>query len=147
MTTIAWDGKTLAVDSAIENNETIVSLKGEKLFNNIGNYRAVAIAGSIPDMMSFISWLNKGGDNPPEYNGGAFAVDKKGKLFGFYNGSGIPIKEDSPAVMGSGGGVALGAMDAGATAIEAIKIAIKRDCYTGGRVQSFTLKAKENDAI
>ena len=143
MTTIAWDGKTLAIDSAIENNETIISLRGEKLFLGIGKYQAVAIAGSISDMNGFVNWLRTEEGDPPKYEGGAFAVNKKGKLVGFYNGSGLPMKEDNISVLGSGGSIALGAMDAGASAVEAIKIACKRDCYTGGKVQSFTVKGKK----
>jgi len=37
--------------------------------------------------------------------------------------------------VGSGSELAIGAMDAGATAIEAVKIATERDIYSGGKVR------------
>jgi len=43
---------------------------------------------------------------------------------------------------GSGGEYAYGAMDAGASAIEAVKIAIGRDVYSGGSVKHLKIGAK-----
>jgi hypothetical protein len=41
--------------------------------------------------------------------------------------------------IGTGSGFAIGAMDAGASAIEAVKIGIKRDPFSGGKITSVRL--------
>lgn len=45
-----------------------------------------------------------------------------------------------PYAIGSGAGFALAAMDAGASAEEAVRIACKRDIYSGGRIQKYKVR-------
>jgi len=51
-----------------------------------------------------------------------------------------PQRFDNVMTMGSGGEYALGALDAGASAKEAVKIAAGRDVHTGGKIRTFKVK-------
>ena len=144
MTTIAWDGKTLAVDSMVTNGAVVVSTTEKKLFLDVGRFKAIAMAGSIVQLLPLIEWIRGGekGDSP-EMDGTdhLMCVTDKGKLLAFWHGcSDTGLQCDGVSAGGSGCEIALGAMDAGATAVEAVKIACKRDVYTGGRVRSYTFE-------
>ena len=141
MTTIAWNKKMLSVDSAFEGDGVIIETTGKKLFLNVGNYRAVAIAGPVVEMMCFLSWLDGENGDCPDFDGAAIAVGMNNKIYGFYGeGKGYGHKEPTCSAQGSGFKLAIGAMDAGATPEEAVKIAVKRDICTGGRVHTFKIK-------
>ena len=66
-------------------------------------------------------------------------VDLKGKLWFFEGNIWYPIKEKYYAI-GSGARFALPALDAGATAIKACKIGMKRDPYSGGKLTVVRLR-------
>lgn len=142
MTTIAWDGKTLAVDSFGVRGDTVASKSVKKLFVNVGPFKAVAFSGTLQECEPLIKWIKKGGDNPSLDEGfNLVCISKKGKCFSLHDGKALFfVKEKGVWASGSGSNIALGAMDAGATAIEAVKIACKRDIYTGGKVQSYTFE-------
>lgn len=142
MTTIAWDGKTLAVDGRMSEGDTISNESIKKLFLNIGQYKAVAISGKYGQMLEFVEWLkNEDSDSFPEAEGRAICIDRKGKLYEYQpKQCKIRFEPKTPYSDGSGWLIALGAMDAGATAVEAVKIAIRRDVYTGGKIKSYTHK-------
>jgi hypothetical protein len=53
-----------------------------------------------------------------------------------------PIPLFTPAAMGSGADYALGALYAGATLKEAVRIASKLDVYTGGKITLYDVPAK-----
>lgn len=142
MTTIAWDGKTLATDSCESKGNTVTSLKSKKLFLDVGPYKAVAHTGSSQDIKPLLDWI-RGGDKA-QLKLDIFtilAIDENGCCHRLHNSEiGEFTLEKEPVTEGTGDNIALGAMDAGATAIEAIKIACKRDIYTGGKVQSYTFE-------
>lgn len=140
MTTIAWDGKTLAVDSFETSSNVIVSRNRKKLFLDVGDYAAVAVCGCTYEMLSFVEWLRDKTKSPPNIeSGAAICIDRKGKVYSYYpKNSTTPVLEKGNLTDGSGHEIALGALDAGATAVEAVKIACKRNVYTGGKVQSYT---------
>ena len=60
----------------------------------------------------------------------------------FYE-KGIWMEFNYPYAIGSGQAYAQAVMDAGLSAPEAVKIAIKRDCFSGGRVQVLKLKRRK----
>lgn len=142
MTTIAWDGKTLAVDSFGTRGNTIVSQRTKKLFVDVGPFKAVAFSGTFQDCQPLLKWIKEGGDNPSlgeSFN--IVCISKKGKCITLHDGDSLFfVEEEGLWTSGSGQNIALGALDAGATAIEAVKIACKRDIYTGGKVQSYTFE-------
>ncbi len=161
MTTIAWDGKTLAADGQSTLDGLICSLKEQKIYH--------------PD--SGVEWLVNGekvlaigaaGDCGAEFelqeklaNGITYATEFS-TAFGF---SAIAIcgpnraylissKEDSakislclqvdPYALGSGATVAITAIHLGESAIEAVNTAIEMDVYSGGRVQWFSVKKSDS---
>jgi len=142
MTTIAWDGKTLAVDSSASRADTLMSIKTKKLFLNIGRFKAIAFCGTMHDAAPVLDWIDAGEKDEIPKNDGEFilvCVDQKGACYTIHDGGTANfIKHNEPLAHGSGQLIALGALYAGATAVEALKIACKRDIYTGGRVRSYT---------
>lgn len=94
----------------------------------------VAHAGSRADQRPFLNWLIAGEpeDDKPELSEGFGAlVLRKSGIFA-YNAflESMPVDSDC-AAMGSGYEIALGAMHAGATPREAVKIACDLNVYTG----------------
>lgn len=143
MTTIAWDGKTLAVDSQVTKGETITSINTKKLFLDVGPFKAVAFTGTNQDIKSVLDWIESGDKNQLKFDEFfiILAIDHKGKCQRMNKAEiGEFTLEGGVVTEGCGGDIALGAMDAGATAVEAVKIACKRDIYTGGRVRSYTFE-------
>ncbi len=141
MTTIAWDGKTLAVDSKSCMGSIVESTSAKKLYLNVGEYKAVAVTGELLEALDVIDWLkgDKLGKFPKGEEGALVCVDKKGDLYTYHiHGTGRPEKRKGVFSEGSGWAVALGALDCGSTAVEAVKIAAKRCVYTGGKIQSYT---------
>lgn len=135
MTTVAWDGKTLAADS----QSTTGSIRGTaaKLAKNKAGF-LVAGAGDWPTVKMWINWVLAG--MPPDQQPASvtetsvLVVDPRGRPTLF---SDTPVAAPLPRkqwAIGSGADLALGAMAAGADARQAVKIACKLDVYSGGRV-------------
>ena len=85
------------------------------------------------------------GEKLESENSGTALVLDKGELYLaiFNKGEHISVcPEDRNRIiaLGSGEDHALTAMDMGATAKEAVKWAMKRDCGTGGRIRTFKIK-------
>jgi len=139
MTTIAWDGKTLAVDSRRCCGDTVTNNTTKKLFLRVGRFVAVAAAGSVGDIQKALRWVRAGekGDMP-EGKASLVCIDRAGKCWDLLFEYSTIQKNPGLVTEGSGWEIALGAMDAGATAVEAVKIACKRNVHTGGRIQSYT---------
>lgn len=143
MTTIAWDGKTLAVDSLETKGSTITSTNIKKLFLDVGRFKAVAFTGSTQDVDEVMDWIKSEEKNQLKFDGNftILAIDEKGRCYRQNKAEiGGFTLEKGLITEGCGSDIALGAMDAGATAIEAVKIACKRNIYTGGKVQSFCIE-------
>jgi hypothetical protein len=148
MTTIAWDGKTLATDSRRVSGDTVECDNDQKLYLNVGGYLAVAESGCCFTSGKIFDWIknNKTGEfpkieNKDENAASIVCVTDKGSVVVYrYDGEGMPIHYNDAMADGSGWQIALGAMDAGAGAMEAIEIAVKRDINSGGGVQSYTFK-------
>lgn len=132
MTTIAWDGKSLAADKQVGDGWTlskIWKLKDGSLFSGCGYYDHLA---EVAD------WLNHGGKTekkpwlPNEQESSFIWIDAKGTCHWLTYPYLRPIKFSEKIVaVGSGGAYALGAMRAGADAKRAIEIASEYDPATG----------------
>lgn len=146
MTTIAWDGTTLATDSQ-ETHGTYATYGSKKLYKVNGCL--VAVAGRADRCQQFIDWVDNGfeGDKPFDEGKGedsdfvALVVDAKGKAFAYYD-SLVPVPAPSKQAFGSGGPLALGLMASGLTAKQAVELMCKKklDAFTGGKVQSATIQ-------
>lgn len=140
MTTIAWDGKTLAVDSLVERRGSIAFYESKLLIDK--EKGAVACVGDRQDAKAFGQWfLSDFKGDPPKINQDYFTgifLDLKGVLM-YYETRlfGYPIS-NYPTAWGAGWEWAQAALDHGKDAVEAIEYAITRDPFTGGEVNSFT---------
>lgn len=140
----------MAGDTCVTNNGTRVGNE-PKVFN-INGYLvgAAGDAGMAEEFLDFMrSTLKKGCSLPKceDFSKGkepgslleAFVVAPRGKIFKYENNC-LPRQRRAPFVaLGSGRDLAMGAMAAGASAKQAINIAIKYDTATGGKVETVFL--------
>lgn len=157
MTTIAWDGRTLAADSrATESDGSARTDRFVKLFR-IGDCRVHPVQGPVLFAASgcefagemFRRWLERGGE--PDLVARGVTDDPEGDspidclivhASGAYtaNHLGILIKvSDRHWAHGTGRQAALAAMLCGRDARYAVWVASQFDNNTGGRIRSMTL--------
>lgn len=145
MTTIAWDGSTLAADRRV-NFGGVTDAKTTKIVQRADGALA-ASSGSSSLGAAFKRWFLDG------ENGERPALDK-----GTENASGLIIRPSGVLIvhdvsgwyeaeagfyaLGSGWEIALGAMAMGATAEQAVRVAAKFDGNTGGDVDTLSLPSR-----
>lgn len=157
MTTIAWDGCTLAADSrATEEDGSAKTDRFTKLYRIQSKVDPVcgevllAAAGCEFAGELFKRWLERGGEpdlvargvveDPQEGSPlDALVIHASGAYTANHLGCLIKVRDKFWA-HGTGRQGALVAMDMGADAAEAVRRARKWDANTGGRVVSMTLK-------
>ena len=142
MTTVAWDGKTLAADSQV----TIGNCRGRgtKLVSNARGYIAAG-AGTFGEVLPWLAWVVSGMD--PEQRPASLSEDSVVIIVPprgcplWFAGTHIPTKlPRRQFAIGSGSDFAVGAMAAGADAVAAVKIAADHDVYTNRKVVHRTRK-------
>jgi 20S proteasome alpha/beta subunit len=139
MTTIAWRGDTLAADTLA----TCGNLR-DGYMSKIQRIRGflVAGAGSVPIYLRFVDWVASGmrGESPyigSEYNGNGLLITPEYALCFSRLG---PWRITTPFYsIGSGWELALGAMEMGASAEEAVRIAMRWDTGSGGEIMTLKL--------
>ena len=140
MTTIAWDGKTLAADRQAHHGPSNTKYECKKL--RVLNGRAIAGAGikCLNDAMA--SWIAYGGDLPEACKQGEYTVvvANAENECEVYEGVPIPLKIPAGVKLawGSGAQAAMAAMECGKDAREAIEIASRVDLDTGCGIDSHT---------
>lgn len=135
MSTIAFRAGVMAADSLITAGdmrcgETKKIARGAK--GTIGG-----AAGGLSDSALFVSWVEKDCEpEPPPFEGDldGIVVLRDGRTF-YVGKSGalVPFRAEFTAV-GSGEKFAMGAMMAGASAAEAVRIAVTLDTGSGGEI-------------
>ena len=138
MTTIAYDGETLAADSRFTNG--YVDDTAKKIFK-IGNIY-IATAGRYSQALIFIKWCrDRTKEKPKAADLGEFqALEiRNGKPFE-YDEHCEPVPMSIPAAVGSGAQFAMGAMKAGLNSKQAVRIAMKLDHNTGGKIKTVKIK-------
>lgn len=148
MTTIAWDGKTLAADQCSWSGG--VRRRVRKVFKiqqANGDHLLVALAGDAAFCMAVLAWLRGDGErpNPRDYwaidemrRTCAVTVQPSGKVCCLSNS--LMWEEFDERVFANGAGheFAWGALEAGATAVRAVEIALLRSDYAGFGVDAVT---------
>lgn len=137
MTTLALKDGVLAYDSRRTAGDMITCDTVQKLIEYEGI--KFIFCGSVCDFEGLRdAYLGKAPGNALDASG--FVVDGKtvwqvgyDKHTGFWKSPTLP---GVAYAQGSGAHFALGAMDMGATAAEAVKVAKGRDVYTGGKVRT-----------
>ena len=154
MTTIAWDGKTLATGSRGTVGNSIVDDLMVKLAvaSETDNWticgvkvKAFAGAGSgaIPEELKeyLIEGIKRNTKMREGFQFSVIAICEHGgfELYKREGEDGIEIQPlSSRRAMGSGENFALAAMLSGKDAFEAVQIAMKCDVYSGGSVDHYT---------
>ena len=140
MTTVAYRDGVLAGDTKVTEGETVVDDKQRKVYK-LRDGCLYGFAGNLEDGLRLLRALRKDLDAHPsglvEFS--ALLVYPDGEV-GLYEGNTWVKQKGAYFAIGSGAVCALSAMDAGAGAVEAVKIGIKRDLRSGGRVMSVRLK-------
>lgn len=138
MTTVAWDGKTLAADR--------LSLGGGTRFGEVTkiakspNGILVGAAGHLTATAGFLRWV-KGdmkGKKPPLNNSTAMVIYPNGTVE-LHDENGYSSIEADYVAIGSGEDYAIAAMTLGHTAKEAVEVAIKVSTTSGGGIDCLTL--------
>lgn len=134
MTTIAFKDGIMSSDT-MYSQDGIYSYDAPKIIVN--DKFVVAHCGDAGDVENFLKFLSDGTENNSKDSG--FIVWDFENERAFYNSFGKANVEiiNNKFADGSGYAVALGAMEHGATAIEAVEIAIKLDNSSGGRVIAY----------
>lgn len=135
MTTIAWDGKTMAGDrlSHMEYTMPITVRKVHRMRAPNGRIALIGFAGAMSITGAYLAWM-RGGEKPsmPGQRWAILLADDEGVVWYRCDGADVwdrigPGKHS----IGSGRDFAMGAMAYGATAREAVLIASNLDLQTG----------------
>ena len=141
MTTIAYKDGVLAADSATSGDGIVVGhrRKIERIRGQL-----VGAAGPIEEAEAFREWLKRGGRDKDRPEGledefAGIVVERDGRVVE-YGKRLIPFGYEAPFyAIGSGAAIATGAMAAGSTATEAVKIACRFDHYSEEPVHTLRL--------
>jgi hypothetical protein len=145
MTTIAWDGYTLASDSRCTDANILIGDNTQKLYvlpdeNPLG-IKYIAICGDLDQALAVVSWLMGSSPRPKKLDDfGALGVTAGGVAYWIGSRLGLSIAA-VPTALGTGDQVALAHMKIGFTAEEAVEVASTVDLCTGGDIQ--IIKAKQ----
>lgn len=135
MTTIATDGKTIAADS--QGCTSFIVRHSVIKLHRIRD-EVLGFAGEPPEIQKYIDWvrLHRPEENAPKFSDRFFGLlVRKGSVL-FEDDSLNPQVVGSPFAVGSGQEFAMGAMLAGASPREAVRIAIALDPHSGGKVRT-----------
>lgn len=145
MSVVAWDGKRIAADRQIAHGDIIS--KGCKL-KQLSNEEIVGWIGGHAAGFILLDWYKSGADfiNWPEVQGtedwSHFIVCKRAGLYHTDNQPVFFKIREKFAAFGSGREIALGAMAAGASAVQAVKITNDLCTTCGLGVDSFSCPRK-----
>lgn len=149
MTTIAANKNTIACDLQFTYGENvkmkgaskIIEFKGpwcKQFFN--AEYAYVGFAGNVNKWCEVVSWITVSVDKIPKLKGiELLALTSNNELF---YGSGLThwMRLERPFfAIGSGSHLALGAMEAGKSPMEAVKVAAQHDVFTGLGYKEYTI--------
>lgn len=142
MTVWAYKDGVLASDSRISTHSAGITGEMKKVIKSGAGWLGAA-AGNATDMAQFLRWVDEGreeDDATKLENVDGILISPKGKVF-YVEGDLHPFAVEAPFHAGGAGGyLAIGAMEMGATAEEAVHIAIKYNSSCGGEVQVVKLK-------
>ncbi|CAM7596889.1 peptidase HslV family [Escherichia coli] len=153
MTTIAWDGKTLASDTQATSGDVVCSYTEQKIYTppesgwEVCGSKVVALGcsgdcGAEMELQELLkNNLTYASEFLPTFSFTALAITGAGRAYIISKEKGetrasISLQVE-PYAIGSGGLIARTAMHCGKNAREAVQVAIDLDCHSGGSVDSF----------
>lgn len=139
ITTIAYKDGIIAYDSRATRGNLIATDNYDKCAKADGVL--FFFSGAAGDVRHLVDAYLKGVTPPKEADIYAIVVDQ-GVVYRAGTDGGLFWKEKASAydAIGSGYAHALTAMDCGLSAIEAVKMAAKRDTGTGGKIRHYKVK-------
>lgn len=150
MTTIAFDGRYLAADSLVTTGGTVMGFAKKLRLADGGKLPCAAIVGYSGNPCNFSAFIDElkadwpcGGIVPGEENEfAAVVILQTGEVYEYTGATKHPFTSGGSWLwaLGSGWRIAIGALDMGATAAEAVGVAIKRDTSSGGDILVFDTK-------
>lgn len=141
MTTVAYKDGVVAFDSRQTAGNTILDDDFDKRRARDGvSFFISGKTGDVPKLMD--AWFGAKVEGPVDVTA---LVVEGGELWlcSWTDGDGlwkVRLPLDKPYSIGSGQDHAWTAMDLGCTAAQAVKMAMKRDVSTGGKVRTFKIK-------
>lgn len=139
MTTVAVRKGILAGDSRICAGDTIITNNALKV-RKLRDGRLFGYAGNVEEGQRLYEAVKK--KELIKLNDvQALVVEVDGKVY-YFEGRAWVFYPDQYTAIGTGADFAIAAMDQGATAVEAVRAACKRDSGSGGRVRSVRLKKR-----
>ena len=142
MTTIAWDGRSLAVDRLA----VCANLRRSTRKLHVSKAWVYGGAGSLPDLADIALWLEAGAEDakrPTLEEGGSCGIAVRRR-----DGRAFKVEGKRPVLAlvrerfvadGSGRDFAIAAMALGRTARQAVALAARFDVYTGGGIDSIVV--------
>jgi len=139
VTTVAWDGETLSADTGSLLAGLIDQHPTEKIFKR--GKKLYGVAGDFTQAVAVVDFISGKTKKPPVFMGepsfDIIEVSKTGAAVYSNEFYGYPV--GAPHAIGSGCHIALSAMLCGKTSKQAVKLAIKLDPSTNGKVRTFKL--------
>lgn len=141
MTTVAYRDGVLAGDTRVTTGDRINTEKQRKVWKLKDGFLFGA-AGGIEDIERLKIAIKMGNEPPALTDISAILISPQSQIF-LYEGHTWVKQPDKYYAVGTGHDLAMTAMDCGADAVTAVRMGIKRDTKSGGRVLSVRLdKAK-----
>ena len=137
MTTIAVNRTTMAADTQMD-EDGLISY-GRKIYTVNGDL--IGFAGGVTEGLKFVEWYVDQEEEIDLDDTIAIVLTKHGEIFTYESHLKMEVFGKHHAV-GSGAQAALAAMDCGHSPESAIKIASKRDAYTGSETISVKINEK-----
>jgi ATP-dependent protease HslVU (ClpYQ) peptidase subunit len=132
LTTIAWDGKTLAGDKQTTIGDTPVPTTKVFRLGTKNKRVLVGACGNKADCQAFVTWVKNGFGGQPEFTDfTGMVIDLNGNISLYDENPNTATFSRDKWAIGSGANFALGAMAHGATAAESVAIASELDIYSG----------------
>lgn len=137
MTTIAYDGRYLSIDSQLTaGGRKMVGTKLLKATNDDGEKLVIAGCGTWREIKLFVEWLDGGSEEPTWDEFEALVAYPDGRVHHYQTVSEPLDVTGEPTTLGSGADYAMGALLSGKTAPEAVLVATQADLYSGGKVKT-----------
>lgn len=145
MTTVAVRERVFASDSRVTSGKNFIESDDTKKLFSLGKGCVCGFAGDLgqyePVVEILTDLVKKDGDYLPKLSRRVNVLFGWDRLYSWDGNYWETMKDDTYAI-GSGSAFAIPILDAGLSAKKAVEIGIKRDCYSGGPIQ--TMKWKYN---
>lgn len=135
MSTVCCDGVGIAADGKMTLYDRMLSMNERKV-HRLNDGSIIGGCGNPAYLPKVVEWLNKGrrGKWPIEGDDGFSAIWLRSDGVSYFDNEGGETTPALPVAVGSGSGMAIGALEAGASLRQAIEIASKHDVWTGGQI-------------